>query len=149
MILTSAPDFKDEESEPAPPVPTAVDKSAPRHTLLYVEDNPANLKLVEQLIARRPDMRLLTAVNGRLGLELAHEHHPDLILLDLHLPDLGGQEVLAHLRADLATHDIPVVILSADATRRHLDEVMELGAHGYLTMPIDVRQGVSRGRSSR
>lgn len=77
---------------------------------------------------------------GRLGIELAHEHRPDLVLLDLHLPDLGGEEVLARLRADEATRDIPVVVLSADAARRHLDDVMSLGARTYLTKPIGVRR---------
>ena len=109
-------------------------------SLLYIEDTVANVRLIEGVLERRPSVRLLPAMLGRLGIELAHEHRPDLILLDLHLPDVGGEEVLAHLRADDATRDIPIVVLSADATRRHLDEVMALGARGYLTKPIGVRR---------
>jgi CheY-like chemotaxis protein/anti-sigma regulatory factor (Ser/Thr protein kinase) len=108
--------------------------------LLYIEDTVANVRLIEDVLERRPSVRLLPAMLGQLGLDLAREHRPDLILLDLHLPDLGGQEVLAHLGADEATRDIPVVVLSADATRRHLDEVISLGARGYLTKPIGVRR---------
>jgi signal transduction histidine kinase/ActR/RegA family two-component response regulator len=108
--------------------------------LLYIEDTVANVRLIEDILARRPSVQLLPAMLGRLGVDLALEHRPDLILLDLHLPDIGGQEVLARLRADAVTRDIPVVVLSADATRRHLDEVMALGARGYLTKPIGVRK---------
>jgi signal transduction histidine kinase/ActR/RegA family two-component response regulator len=109
-------------------------------SLLYIEDTVANVRLIEDVLERRPSVRLMPAMLGGLGIELAHEHRPDLILLDLHLPDLGGEEVLARLRADQATRDIPVVVLSADATRRHLDEVMSLGARTYLTKPIGVRR---------
>ena len=77
---------------------------------------------------------------GRLGLELAAEHRPDLILLDLHLPDIGGDEVLAKLRADERTKDIPVVVLSADATDRSPGPLLETGAEAYLTKPIGVRE---------
>jgi CheY-like chemotaxis protein len=77
---------------------------------------------------------------GQLGLELAREHRPDLILLDLHLPDLNGDEVLVQLRADEKTREIPVVILSADATKRQLEPLLAGGASAYLTKPIGVRQ---------
>jgi CheY-like chemotaxis protein len=107
-------------------------------TVLYVEDNPTNLLLVERIMARRPDVQLLTAMRGDLGLELAATHCPDLILLDLHLPDLGGGEVLARLQADPATSDIPVVIVSADATPGQIDRLMAAGALHYLTKPLDV-----------
>jgi PAS domain S-box-containing protein len=108
-------------------------------SLLYIEDNPSNLRLVQQILARRPGVRLLSAMLGRLGLELAREHQPDLIALDLHLPDISGETVLTQLRADPLTRDIPVVILSADATRRQIDHLFAVGAQAYLTKPLNVR----------
>jgi signal transduction histidine kinase len=107
--------------------------------LLYIEDTVANVRLVEQILESRPSVRLLPAGMGRLGLELAAEHRPDLILLDLHLPDIGGEEVLARLRANDRTREIPVVILSADATDRSRSPLLENGARAYLTKPIGVR----------
>ena len=107
--------------------------------LLYIEDTVANVRLVEQILESRPSVRLLPAGMGGLGLELAAEHRPDLILLDLHLPDLGGEEVLAQLRADERTSEIPVVILSADATDRSRAPLLENGASAYLIKPIGVR----------
>jgi PAS domain S-box-containing protein len=107
--------------------------------LLYVEDTVANIRLIEAILERRPSIRVLPAMLGQLGLELAREHRPDLILLDLHLPDLGGDEVLAQLRAHDGTADIPVVILTADATKRQLDTLLAAGAREFLTKPIAVR----------
>jgi CheY-like chemotaxis protein len=77
-------------------------------------------------------------MQGLLGLELALRHKPDLILLDIHLPDIGGAEVLARLRAEELTRDIPVVVLSADATKSQIDRLLAAGAHDYLTKPLDV-----------
>lgn len=108
--------------------------------LLYVEDTVANVRLIEVILRSRPSVRLLPAMMGGLGLELAREHLPDLILLDLHLPDIGGQEVLRQLRADERTHGIPVVMLSADATKRTRGPLLEAGANAYLTKPIAVRR---------
>jgi signal transduction histidine kinase/ActR/RegA family two-component response regulator len=108
--------------------------------LLYIEDTIANVRLIEEILQSRPSIRLIPAMMGQLGLELAREHDPDLILLDLHLPDLNGEEVLAQLRADPRTHEIPVVILSADATRRQLAPLMAAGGQDYLTKPIRVRR---------
>jgi CheY-like chemotaxis protein len=79
-------------------------------------------------------------MQGRIGVELARKHAPDLILLDLHLPDLPGWEVLSQLQADNATRHIPVVVVSADATRRQIDRLMTGGARGYLTKPINVTE---------
>jgi signal transduction histidine kinase/ActR/RegA family two-component response regulator len=109
-------------------------------SLLYIEDTVANVRLVEEILSSRPSVRLLPAGMGSLGLELAAEHRPDLVLLDLHLPDIGGEEVLAQLRADERTKDIPVVILSADATDRTPGPLLEAGAQAYLTKPIGVRE---------
>jgi signal transduction histidine kinase len=109
-------------------------------TLLYIEDTVANVRLVEAILELRPQVKLIPAIQGRLGLSLAQEHLPDLILLDLHLPDMGGEEVLRLLREDERTQDIPVVILTADATNRQLDRLLADGAHAYLTKPIGVRR---------
>jgi signal transduction histidine kinase/CheY-like chemotaxis protein len=107
--------------------------------LLYIEDTVANVKLIEEILESRPSVKLLPAGMGLLGLELAAEHRPDLILLDLHLPDINGDEVLGRLREDERTRDIPVVILSADATERSRAPLLEDGARDYLTKPIGVR----------
>ncbi|MBE7159193.1 MAG: response regulator, partial [Rhodospirillales bacterium] len=106
--------------------------------LLYIEDNLSNLALIECILARRGGIQLTSAMYGRLGLEIAREQRPDLILLDVHLPDLPGWEVLAALQADPATHDIPVVVISADATSRQMQRLTEAGAAVYMTKPIDV-----------
>jgi CheY-like chemotaxis protein len=111
-----------------------------KRTLLYIEDNLSNLTLIQQILADQPEIELLSAMQGQLGLDLARQHRPDLILLDLHLPDLPGREVLKQLRADENTRDIPVVILSADATAGQIKLLMAAGARRYLTKPIDVAE---------
>lgn len=108
--------------------------------LLYIEDTATNVRLVEQVLRARPSVKLLPAMLGSLGLDLAREHLPDLILLDLHLPDLEGDQVLGQLKADPRTADIPVVMLSADATGRSVEPLIAGGAHAYLTKPIGVRE---------
>jgi PAS domain S-box-containing protein len=107
-------------------------------TLLYVEDNLANLSLVETILSERPGWKTIPALQGRMGTELAREHAPDLVLLDLHLPDVQGDEVLRRLRADKRTSGIPVVMISADATPRTIDRLLSEGADAYLTKPLDV-----------
>jgi PAS domain S-box-containing protein len=106
--------------------------------VLYVEDNLANLNLVESIFEHRPEIQLLPALQGRLGLELAREHSPDLILLDLHLPDMKGEEVLRELRSDPRTSGIPVLVISADATPGQITRLRLAGARGYLTKPLDL-----------
>jgi len=119
--------------------PSAVpDASHGAATLLYVEDNLANLSLVETILLSRPRWRVLPALQGGLGVELARDHHPDLVLLDLHLPDMPGAEVLRRLRADPRTADIPVVVVSADATAGSVERLRQAGADAYLTKPLDV-----------
>jgi signal transduction histidine kinase/CheY-like chemotaxis protein len=108
--------------------------------LLLIEDNLSNLKLVERILEARPGVSVLSAMQGGLGLELAHQHLPDLILLDLHLPDIPGDQVLHRLRADPATRSIPVIVVSADATPGQIRRLLEAGASDYLTKPIDVRR---------
>ena len=140
LNTTSAPSFTDDASEPAAALPPEVDSDAARHTLLYVEDNPANLQLVEQLIARRPDMRLLAAVNGPLGIKLAQASRPDVILMDINLPGMSGTEAMKILRADTATAHIPVVALSANAIPHDIQRGLEAGFFRYLTKPIKVNE---------
>jgi PAS domain S-box-containing protein len=127
--------------EPALPAAIAAAQrphGGPQRTLLYVEDNPANLSLIEQLIARRPDIRLLSARDGNLGIELARANHPDVILMDINLPGISGIEALKILREDPETMHIPVVALSANAMPRDIDKGIQAGFFRYLTKPIKV-----------
>jgi signal transduction histidine kinase/DNA-binding NarL/FixJ family response regulator len=133
--------------EPAALTQTAADDSrlvavreysSPRR-VLYIEDTVANVRLIEEILRRRPSVQLLPAMQGQLGLDLAQEHQPDAILLDLHLPDLSGEDVLARLRATEATREIPVVVLSADATRSR-SPLIAAHAQAYLTKPVGVRR---------
>ena len=111
-----------------------------RRTLLYVEDNPANLELVEQIVARRPHLQLLSAANGNLGVEFARTHQPDVILMDINLPGISGIEALRILRADPATAHIRIIALSANAVPRDIARGLEAGFFNYLTKPIRVDQ---------
>jgi len=126
---------------PAAPAAVAAAGQTPARprTILYVEDNLSNLRLVENLLSRRPDITVLSAMQGRVGLELARSHRPDLILLDRHLPDLTGEEVFAHLSEDPRTREIPVVVLSADAITGGTRRLLDAGVRAYLTKPLDVR----------
>ncbi len=108
-------------------------------TLLYVEDMVENLRLVEHILRRRPSVRLVPAMLGGVALDLAAEHHPDMILLDLHLPDMSGEEVLRRLQADPATRSTPVVVLSADIDQNRISRLLETGSEAYLTKPIGVQ----------
>jgi PAS domain S-box-containing protein len=109
-------------------------------TLLYVEDNPANLALVEQLIARRGDVKLLTAINAPMGIELARAYLPDVILMDINLPGMSGYGALKVLNEDTLTAHIPVLALSANAVPRDVEKGLEAGFFRYLTKPIRVRE---------
>jgi signal transduction histidine kinase/CheY-like chemotaxis protein len=109
-------------------------------TVLYVEDNLSNMRLMEHIVSYRPHIRLVPAMQGRLGLELAHQHRPDLILLDLHLPDLSGDDVLKKLQADPKTGGIPVVMISADATQGQVKRLLAAGAAAYVTKPLNVEK---------
>ena len=111
-----------------------------QRTLLYIEDNPANMRLVEQLIERRPDIRLLTAVNGAIGIERARKFKPDVILMDINLPGISGIDALQILRDDPTTAHIPVVALSANAMFRDIAIGKEVGFYRYLTKPIKVKE---------
>jgi PAS domain S-box-containing protein len=109
-------------------------------TLLYVEDNEANMQLVEQLIARRPDMRLLSAGDGLLGIEMARTHQPEVILMDINLPGMSGIQALKILREDPVTAHIPVLGISANAMPHDIKKGLEAGFLSYLTKPIKVNE---------
>jgi signal transduction histidine kinase/ActR/RegA family two-component response regulator len=130
-----APEHPEGAAEEEAPLPAAA-----RRTVLYVEDNPANMKLVELLLARRPDIRLLTAVNGTLGIEVARTSQPTLILMDINLPGISGVEAMRILRRDPTTAHIPVVALSANAMPRDIESSLEVGFFRYLTKPIKVKE---------
>jgi CheY-like chemotaxis protein len=106
--------------------------------LLYIEDNLANLSLIETILGAREEVTLLPALQGQLGLDLAWEHDPDLILLDLHLPDMPGEEVLRRLRADVRTRHTPIVVITADATIGRSTRLLASGATAYMTKPLDI-----------
>ncbi len=109
------------------------------HTILYIEDNVVNLKVVEHLLKNEPNITLISAMQGQIGLDLARQHHPSLILLDLHLPDIDGDEVLHRLLTDSTLHHIPVVMLSADATPSQVAYLLAVGASEYLTKPLNLK----------
>jgi CheY-like chemotaxis protein len=129
---------RQELAEAAAPEPDPAPSEA--LTVLYIEDNLSNLQLVERVLNRRPGVRLISAMRPQLGLELAAEHDPDLILLDLHLPDMPGQEVLRRLQAEPRTARVPVVILSADARPSLIKELLGQGVKAFMTKPLDVKE---------
>jgi CheY-like chemotaxis protein len=139
LVATAAPGLAVEVEAPPSLEPGSPDDELLR-TLLYVEDNPANLQLVEQLIARRPEMRLLTAADADTGVEIARTRQPDVILMDINLPGISGIEALAILRRDPTTASIPVVALSANAIPRDIAKGLEAGFCRYLTKPIKVHE---------
>lgn len=106
--------------------------------VLYIEDNLANLKLIERILSMRPGVSMIPAMQAAVGIELAREHSPDLILLDLHLPDMPGEEALQRLRSDRRTREIPIVVVSADATPGQIERLLGAGANDYLTKPLSV-----------
>ncbi|MDX9972885.1 MAG: PAS domain S-box protein [FCB group bacterium] len=129
-----------EGGEPSAFVPSEVDSGGRERILLYVEDTPANLMLVEQHIARRPDLRLLSAVTGNRGVALAREKMPEVILMDINLPDISGIEAMTILSKDPATAHIPVVAISANAMPHDIEKGLQAGFFRYLTKPIKVNE---------
>jgi CheY-like chemotaxis protein len=138
LNATSEPRLAADTAQPAANAAPNMAREPMLRTLLYVEDNPANLKLIEQLIARRRDIRLLSARDGNLGIQLARANHPDVILMDINLPGISGIEALKILREDPATARIPVVALSANAMPRDIEKGLQAGFFRYLTKPIKV-----------
>ena len=134
-----AAELKAAAAQPPAPAPAPL-VHGQTQTLLYIEDQDLNLRLVERILQPRTHYRLLTARLARPGLELAREQLPDLILLDLNLPDMTGAEVLLRLKEDPATRAIPVVMVSADAMGERIQELLLQGASGYLTKPYKVAE---------
>jgi CheY-like chemotaxis protein len=106
--------------------------------VLCAEDNPSNLRLVERALAERGGVRLLSTGRGEEVQDLVRRHRPELVLLDLHLPDLDGEEILRRLLADPATAEVPVVVVSADVDPGHVERALAAGAREYLTKPLDM-----------
>ena len=127
-------------TEPLAPLQADVQHGSALHTLLYIEDNQANMQLVEQLIARRPDMRLLSAADAVLGIEMARTQQPEVILMDINLPGMNGIQALKILREDPATAHIPVLAISANAMPHDIKKGLEAGFIHYLTKPIKVNE---------
>jgi len=125
-------------SAPVSAAPADAAGAAPRRTVLCVEDNPANLMLITRILARRPDIRLLSAKDGRQGIEMAHAAMPEVILMDINLPGINGVAALKILAADAATGHIPVIAISANAMPRDIERGLEAGFFRYLTKPIKV-----------
>ena len=138
LNLSAEPQAAAGLSERAVVAPAQAHADAPLHTLLYVEDNPANLMLVEDIIARRPDIRLSSAPDALTGIKLARATQPDVILMDINLPGMSGLQALQILAADPATAHIPLVALSANATPREIEKGLAAGFFRYLTKPIKV-----------
>jgi signal transduction histidine kinase/ActR/RegA family two-component response regulator len=135
LVLAEDPLSPLQPENPAAPRRAATWKRA--LTLLYIEDNLSNLKLIERVLLGRP-VKILAAMHGELGLELAREHVPDLVLLDLHLPGMDGEEALTRLRQEPRTAAIPVIVLSADASPGRIERLIASGAEAYLTKPLEV-----------
>ncbi|MDO9272466.1 MAG: PAS domain S-box protein, partial [Rugosibacter sp.] len=140
LNLTAAPYAAIGAAEPLAIDEVKLPADAQLYTLLYVEDNPANLMLVEDLIARRPNIRLLSARDGNRGVEIARASRPDVILMDINLPGISGIHALKILAEDPATAHIPVVALSANAMPRDIEKGLEAGFFRYLTKPIKVAE---------
>ncbi len=109
-------------------------------TVVCIEDNASNFDLVRRILEDNHDVRVYDSIQGSIGLDLVRKHRPDVVLLDLHLPDISGEEVLSRLKSDEETADIPVIIMSADATSGHQRRLVAAGALSYLTKPLDIHR---------
>jgi CheY-like chemotaxis protein len=140
LAQAAAPQLKTLNGECEASIRPQFSTGAPIRTLLYVEDNPANLQLVEQIIARHPDLRLLTAVDGNSGIELARALQPTVILMDINLPGISGIQALKILHEDPVTTHIPILAISANAMPRDIKKGLDAGFFGYLTKPIKIKE---------
>ncbi|MEA2497888.1 MAG: hypothetical protein QOH26_293 [Actinomycetota bacterium] len=125
---------------PVPAMNDAVVSDGSPRSLLYIEDNLANLELVEQILAHRPQFSLQSAMQGGLGIDLASQHAFDAILLDLDLPDMKGTEVLRRLRGQAGSEDVPVIVVTADASPGQAERLLDQGAAAYVSKPLDVNE---------
>jgi CheY-like chemotaxis protein len=123
-----------------PPPTIAQSEPTRTGTVLYIEDNLSNVRLMERILQQRPGLTLLHAPNGIAAFDLIRERHPDLVLLDMHLPDMSGEEVLHHLWADPASRSIPIVIVTADATPGLARRLKAAGATACITKPLNLKQ---------
>jgi CheY-like chemotaxis protein/anti-sigma regulatory factor (Ser/Thr protein kinase) len=142
LPLESAPEFDDAHHPPGTTTHSvpALRMDEAQHLVLYIEDNPSNLRLVAQILGRRPHIHLITAHTPGLGIELALARQPELILLDINMPDMDGYQVLEILKADAATKSIPVIAVTANAMPRDIERGKAAGFADYLTKPLDVKQ---------
>jgi PAS domain S-box-containing protein len=143
FTIILAADVQAESPKPVKGTPLTIVEGGPVQKLLYIEDNLANLKLVRDILEMHPGYNLLTAVQGGMGIEMAELHQPDIILLDLDLPDISGMEVLKSLRENEKTADAKIIVMSADATEHKVQRVFELGADDYLAKPINIKRFMS------
>ena len=140
LVMAAAPPLIVSKPESPRPVLPQVQGVMPLRTVLYIEDNSANLELIKQLIARRPDLHLRCATDGERGIASARIHQPEVILMDINLPGMSGIEAMKILRDDLAMAHIPIIALSANAMPHDVKKGMEAGFFNYVTKPIDVKQ---------
>jgi PAS domain S-box-containing protein len=138
LSLTNAPLPAVREAGHAALMRPEVPEETAVRTLLYVEDNPANLELVEQFIARRPDLRLITATDSHLGIEFARIYQPEVILMDINMPGISGIEAMKILRADPSTAHIPIIAISANALPQDVEKAIQAGFFKYITKPFKV-----------
>jgi PAS domain S-box-containing protein len=140
LPLVQDPVAQLEAQMPAVSAAASPAKQQRQRIVLYVEDNLSNITLIEHIIVHRPHVKLVAAMQGRLGLDLAREHRPDLILLDLHLPDISGEDVLQGLRQEPELSNTPVIVISADATRGRIERLLGMGVLDYLPKPLDIKR---------
>ncbi len=140
LIAAEPPQLATHDDEPGSSAPAPMQPGSVQRIVLYVEDNPANLMLVEKLIERRPDIRLLTATDGLRGIEIARAARPDVILMDINLPGISGIDAMKILADNLATAHIPVIALSANAMPHDIKRGLAAGFFRYLTKPIRVNK---------
>ena len=140
LDLTTAKEILIQDAKNVARVRPQVQDGVPLRTVLYVEDNSANLELVEQLVMRHSDLRFLAATDGNLGIEFARTYLPDVILMDINLPGINGLDAMKILRADPSTAHIPIIAISANAMPRDIEKALAAGFCNYLTKPIKVNE---------
>jgi CheY-like chemotaxis protein len=131
--VTEPPADRDHSNDTEPLAPLL-------HTVLHIEDNETNFRLVERILEDRPNIELLWAPTGEGGIELACKHAPALVLLDLNLPDIHGGDLLVRMRNNPLTAHVPVIVLSADASPSRIERMLQAGARNYLTKPFDIKR---------